>query len=98
MGAGDNAGPEALTQTEVAAILARKLGRPVRAEQVATPAWTERARAAGLGDYQIETLLKMFVYYDKYGFWGNPRVLAGLLGRPPAIFEDFVDRVILGGE
>jgi uncharacterized protein YbjT (DUF2867 family) len=86
------AGAEALTQVEVAAILSQQLGRPVRAEVISRQAWEERARASGLGDYQVQTLLKMFDYYERYGFWGNPRVLGWLLGRPPATFAAFVER------
>jgi uncharacterized protein YbjT (DUF2867 family) len=85
-------GPEALSQTEVAAALERALGRPVRAERIALADWAARARAGGLGEYQVETLLKMFDYYDRYGFWGNPRVLTGLLGRPPVTFAEFAAR------
>jgi uncharacterized protein YbjT (DUF2867 family) len=86
------ASAEALTQVEVAAILSRQLGRPVRAEVVSRQAWKERAQASGLGEYQVQTLLKMFDYYERYGFWGNPRVLSWLLGRPPAPFAAFVAR------
>lgn len=46
------AGPEALTQSEVATILSHGLGRPVRAETIPLDAWEREARAAGLGDYQ----------------------------------------------
>lgn len=87
------AGPEALTQTEVAAILSQQLGRPVRAESVPLETWEKRARESGLGEYQVETLVKMFRYYDRHGFWGNPRVLGWLLGRPPSSFAAFVERV-----
>jgi uncharacterized protein YbjT (DUF2867 family) len=86
------AGAEALTQAEVAAILSQQLGRPVRAEVISRQAWERGARASGLGDYQVQTLLKMFDYYERYGFWGNPRVLSWLLGRPPATFAAFVER------
>ena len=87
------AGAEALTQTEVATILSQQLGRPVRAEAVPLEVWEKRARESGLGDYQVETLVKMFQYYERHGFWGNPRVLSGLLGRPPTTFAAFVKRV-----
>ncbi len=87
------AGSEALTQTEVAAILSQQLGRTVRAETVPLETWENRARESGLGDYQVETLAKMFRYYECYGFWGNPRVLGWLLGRPPTTFAAFVERV-----
>jgi uncharacterized protein YbjT (DUF2867 family) len=86
------AGVEALTQAKVAAILSRQLGRPVRAEVVSRQAWKEQAQASGLGDYQVQTLLKMFDYYERYGFGGNPHVLSWLLGRPPASFAAFVAR------
>jgi uncharacterized protein YbjT (DUF2867 family) len=87
------AGAEALTQSEVAGILGQQLGRPVRAEVVALEIWEKRARASGLGNYQVETLVKMFRYYERYGFWGNPRVLTWLLGRPPTTFAAFAGRV-----
>lgn len=87
------AGPETLSQTEVAAILSESLGQPVRAEEIPLDEWTENARAGGLGDYQVETLLKMFRYYAQYGFAGNPQVLGWLLGRPPTGFQAFVERV-----
>jgi NAD(P)H dehydrogenase (quinone) len=77
------AGAEALSQIEVAAVLADCLGQPVRAQTVDIETWEQRARASGLGSYQVETLVKMFRYYEQHDFWGNPRVLGWLLGRPP---------------
>ena len=85
-------GAEPLTQTEVAAILSQQLGRPVRAQAVPLDEWERRARASGMSDYAIETLLKMFRYYERYGFWGNSRVLTWLLGRSPTTFSAFVER------
>jgi uncharacterized protein YbjT (DUF2867 family) len=87
------AGPEALTQTEIASILGQQLERAVHAQAVPHADWERGARAAGLGDYQVDTLLQMFRYYEQHGFWGNPRVLGWLLGRPPATFAEFVERV-----
>jgi uncharacterized protein YbjT (DUF2867 family) len=88
------AGAEAMSQTELAALLGHKLGRPVHAQAVSREVWEQGARAAGLGDYQVRTLLKMFRYYECYGFWGNPRVLGWLLGRPPGTFADLLERVV----
>lgn len=85
-------GPEVFSQTETAAILAQHLGRPVRVERVPIEVWSAQARASGLGDYQVETLVKMFRYYEHYGFWGSPRVLGWLLGRVPTSFAEFVER------
>jgi hypothetical protein len=56
--------------------------------------WEEQARASSLGDYQIETLLKMFHYYERNGLSGNPNVLSWLLGRAPTTFEAFIKRVL----
>jgi len=91
------AGPEILTPREVADVLSRELGRPVHAEEVTLDEWTARVRARGMDDYQIKMLVKMFGYYDNYGFLGNPNVLACLLGRPATSFQAFVSRTIREG-
>lgn len=91
------AGPDVLTQAEVAAVLSQVLQRPVRVEQTPITQWTSQAQAAGLGTYQIETLVKMFRYYEQYGFWGNPQVLGWLLKRPPTHFPAFLERLRLEG-
>jgi NAD(P)H dehydrogenase (quinone) len=88
------AGPEVLTQTQVAEILSKHLKRPVQAEQITIEAWTRQAQASGMGQYQIETLVKMFQYYDRNGFWGNPHTLTSLLDRAPTKFEAFIKRTI----
>jgi len=87
-------GPEALAQTEMAAILSRELDRPVKAVETARSDWDRQARSSGLNDYARQTLLKMFEYYDHNGFVGNPSVLAHLLKRQPTFFSDFVRRII----
>jgi len=84
------AGSEVLSQEEVAAILSTILGRPVRAESIPHSVWEQGARKAGLGDYQVTTLLKMFEYYERYGFWGNSYTLRGLLKRAPTTFAEFI--------
>jgi len=86
------AGAEVLDQAEVAAILGQQLGRPVRAQAIALDTWVQEMRALGTGDYQIQTLLQMFRYYERYDFWGNSCVLEWLLGRPPTTFAAFVER------
>jgi hypothetical protein len=47
-----------------------------------------------MGEYQIETLVKMFHDYDRHGFWGNPHTLSHLLGRTPTKFATFLERAI----
>jgi len=85
-------GLESPTQTEVAATLSECLGRHVQAEQLPLAEWLTQARANGLGDYQIETLAKMFRYYDQHYFVGNGRVLQWLLQRSATTLEQFVRR------
>ena len=87
------AGPDVLSPAEVAQILEQQLDRPLRARLVPLDEWQRGARASGLGEYQIQTLLQMFRYYERHGFWGNPRVLTWLLRRPPTTFAGFVQRV-----
>lgn len=88
------AGPDVLTQTQIAEVLSKQLKRPVRAEHVTIETWTRQAQASGMGTYQIETLVKMFRYYDRYGFWGNSWILAYLIQRTPTRFAAFVQRTI----
>ncbi len=88
---------ERLSQVEVAVVLSESLGRTVRVEQVSLSDWEKQARTAGLNDYQIETLLKMFRYYDRFGFWGNGRVLTWLLGEKPTSFRMFIEDYIQRG-
>lgn len=86
------AGTEALLQTEISAILSQEIGRPVSAQTVSRKDWEQRARASGLEDYGVDALIKMFRYYERHGFWGNPRVLGWLLGRPPTSLAALVSR------
>jgi len=90
------AGRDVLSPVEVAAKLSAALGRPVRAEAVDREAWAEQARRAGMAEYAVATLEKMFAYYERFGFWGNAFVLSQLLARAPATFDDFLRRHVLG--
>ncbi len=87
-------GTPPLTQVEAAEVLGQGLGRPVRAEAQSVESWEGQARASGMGDYQRETLTKMFRYYERYGLAGNPNVLGWLLRRPPTTLAAFVERTI----
>ena len=86
-------GTTPMTQTDVAASLATGIGQPVVVEVVTHSAWEDSARANGLHDYAVETLLNMFIYYERYGLVGNPNVLGWLLGRAPTALATFVQRV-----
>jgi uncharacterized protein YbjT (DUF2867 family) len=85
-------GTPPLAQVEVAQQLAEAAGYPVNAEEVDLATWERNTRAAGLADYAVETLLKMFRYYARYGLMGNTAVLRLLLGREPTGLTDCAQR------
>jgi len=87
-------GTNPFTQHEIAAIIAGVLNRPVQAVALNRADWVEHARQSGMPEYSVNTLRMMFEYYERYGLWGNPRVLSGLLGRAPVGFEDFIKRTL----
>jgi NAD(P)H dehydrogenase (quinone) len=82
-------GTPALTQSEVAETLSLAIGRPVRAVDETLEAWDARARAAGMGNHQRETLAAMFRSYAADGLVGNANVLAWLLCRSPTTLAQF---------
>ena len=86
------AGPAVLSPREMASIIGGRLGRDVRAEQISTEAWKQRAMVSGLSRYQVEALIRMFNYYNKNGLIGNSHVLRSLISRSPTTFETFIQR------
>jgi uncharacterized protein YbjT (DUF2867 family) len=80
------AGPQALTQVEMAQILADVLNRPVRAREMPLAEWEAGVRGR-LDAYAVDSLLAMFRYYARHGFTGNPNALGWLLGREPVTFH-----------
>jgi uncharacterized protein YbjT (DUF2867 family) len=87
-------GSAGLSQSELAVLLSDELGQPVRVKVITLETWEKLAVDAGLGAQQIETLTKMFRYYQQFDFLGNPQVLSWLLQRPPSSFAAFVKRTL----
>jgi len=87
----------ALTQSKVAETLSFAIGRPVRAVAETVETWETRARAAGMGDYQRETLAAMFRSYAAQGLVGNTNVLAWLLRRSPTTLAQFAAEALRAG-
>ncbi|MDX1613995.1 MAG: NmrA family NAD(P)-binding protein [Candidatus Promineifilaceae bacterium] len=87
-------GTAPLDQREVAGHLATALEREVNAQEIDRASWRQNAERAGLGEYQIETLVAMFHYYERHGLVGNPNVLGWLLGRKPTNLLEFIGRQI----
>ena len=84
------AGPENLSQSDVANRLQNYLHKDVVAEEIDQAVWRQNVKEAGVAKYPIETLLKMFRYYAENGFTGNSNILAWLLGRTPTMFEQYL--------
>ena len=87
------AGPEALSQRDMAAVISRVLGRVIRAEALSLEQVEKNARKAGASDDRVEQMLIMNGHYDRYGFRGNPNVLRWILGREPNTYENYVKRL-----
>ncbi len=87
-------GLEAVSQNEIARILGETLNMGVQAETQPLDAWARNARSGGLGERQIEGLVKMFQYYEQYNFKGNARVLRDLLNREPTRLREVITREI----
>ena len=81
-----------MSQIEVAGILSAVLERRVNAETTPLDVWKRGAQEAGLGSYAIDTLMKMFDYYDQNDFVGSPQILSRLLERPPTDLLEVIAR------
>ncbi len=88
------AGPEVLTPVAMATMLGKVIGRQITAVSQPLDEWQTQAQSAGLSQYAINTLLKMFRYYARHGFWGNGHLLRWLLQREPTTFAQFAHRQI----
>ncbi len=82
--------PDAPSAREIAALVSKRIKRPVRAESIDRREWEARARASGMAVYAVDTLMKMFTYYEQHNFLGNSNVLGWLLSRSPRRFEQFL--------
>jgi uncharacterized protein YbjT (DUF2867 family) len=87
------AGPKALSPHQIADVMSQQLKRKVRSEVIPLNTWVEEARGGGLAGYALDSLTRMFRYYDRHGLVGNSKVLEGLLRRPPRTFLRFVERI-----
>lgn len=87
------AGPEPLSQIDMAATISRVLGKPITAEQISLNDLEAKARKSGADDDRVSQMKVMNQHYDRYGFLGNPNILKWILDREPRTFEDYVRRI-----
>src|SRR5262245_10802533 len=89
------AGPDALSQDDMARILSQVLGRPIRAVAKSLEEFRRDAVKSGMPAGRIETMCQMNAHYDAHGLVGNANVLRWILGREPTRFAEFVRREML---
>ncbi|MBM3559601.1 MAG: NAD-dependent epimerase/dehydratase family protein [Alphaproteobacteria bacterium] len=82
-------GPDSLTHAEMAGILTRVLGRPVRAEGRPVEDGIAAMKARGVPAYTIDNFAVLSRVADALGVPGNGVVHSAIIGRPLARFEDF---------
>ena len=76
---------------QIASVISQKSGKSINAVSQNRQEWEKNMRQRNMSDYAINTLLKMFEYYEDYNFIGNCNQLRWLLGREPVKFEQFIE-------
>lgn len=87
------AGPQALSQRDMARIITGEIGKPVTARALTLDELRSRAMKMGSTVDRIDQMLSLNGHYDRHGFRGNPNVLQMILGREPVSFETYVRRL-----
>ncbi len=87
-------GPENLTLSDMVAGIVQHTGHEIKVETPHDESFSVQLKKHGAGDYQVNTLLKMFQHYNEHGFVGNPNVLTWILGRKPNDFSNFINRTL----
>jgi uncharacterized protein YbjT (DUF2867 family) len=86
------AGTYPMSHVEVSEVFGYVLKRDVLAEREEIRDW--RLHATGMNEYAVESLIRMFEYYDRWGLAGNPKMLRWLLKRDPTSLESFIQRTL----
>lgn len=84
------AGPEALSQVDMAQIISEVLGSPVFAEERSADEYVSIAKKNGMPTDRIEQLCAMNEHYDKHGLRGNSNILEWLIKRPATKFRTYI--------
>ena len=75
-------------------MLSEILGQPIKADTISTVDAVEHAAHMGVDQYGQNCMRKMFAHYNDHGLIGSTRILEWILGRPPADFRKFVQRIV----
>ena len=87
------AGPEPLSQRDMAATLGIVLGRGVVARKIDPETFRRQGEARGIPAERLDRMIGMNAHYDRHGFLGNAGILEWLLGRPATRFADYAARL-----
>lgn len=82
------------TVKQKAKVLSEILGQPIKADTISTVDAVEHAAHMGVDQYGQNCMRKMFAHYNDHGLIGSTRILEWILGRPPADFRKFVQRIV----
>lgn len=85
---------EQYSAEQITEIISQKTGKKVIARAIDREIWETGMRSQHLPDYAVDTLLKMFLYYEEFEFLGNCNQLTWLLGRKPNNFSNFIESTI----
>lgn len=87
-------GQTPISEADVCEMIATCLGRPMHAETIPAEEWAGAAAGRGMGAEQIRRSLQMFDFFTRLGSpHESTHTLCWLIGRPPADFRTFVERV-----
>ena len=87
-------GCERLSAEQIVEFISQKSGKKIIARAIDRNDWEKLMRTQLMPDYSVETLLKMFNYYEKFDFLGNCNQLTWLLGREPTDFGKFIENFL----
>jgi uncharacterized protein YbjT (DUF2867 family) len=90
-------GPRALTFADAVELISRASGLPVTYKQVSPAEYTASLIEEGVGEDDAHRVTEMFALMDRGLIAATTDDLAGVLGRAPRTFEDYVVRTAAAG-
>jgi uncharacterized protein YbjT (DUF2867 family) len=90
-------GPRSITFGEAVDLISRATGRPLLYRQISPAEYAAALVEQGVGEDDAHHVAEMFVLMEQGLIAGTTDALAGLLGRAPRTFEDYVLRTAVTG-
>ncbi|SDW08819.1 SDR family oxidoreductase [Paenibacillus sp. CF384] len=87
-------GPENLSLSDMITAMEQHFGHEIKVKTPEDEMFAAQLKKRGLGDYQVNTIVKMFQHYNAHGSIGNSNVLSWILGRKPNNFSSFIHRTL----